>query len=817
MCVHRVTLRQIMLSLVFCTELITQARAQVIGKIIDKNTELPIPFASIIYQKQSSQKGTIANVHGKFEIDEPNITNFNVSCVGYKSLKVEIQNSENKKNITVALEPTTKDIAEIIVTPSRNPAIRIIENALSSKHKNNFENYEDYSFKCYIKTLLDVKLSENATLKDSMDVSKSKSLNKRAPFISECIITSLKLNKRVENKIIAQKTSGFENPLLVQSFVSMFHNSISFYNNSISLFELPLSNDKSATEYVGPLSDGCLSSYSYSLEDTYSYNQDSIFVVSFQPKRGQSFNALRGTLFISSNGFAIKTIVAEPTEKGLIVFKFRQDYQFINGKWFPTNLDEEIGFASMKIKEKSNAYPAYIISCRIDSIDYNPNIANRKINLEKIYIDKLSIQKSDLLLSSSRPDSLSLREKNSYHYMDSIGKKHNFDYWLKLYPKVMIGRIPTKWVDLDINDIYTYNKFEGNRLGIGLFSNEKLSNIITLGGFAGYGFNDKKMKYGEQIIFDINKYYEIQLKLSYAQNIKEVGSEINSYSGSTVSEYLRSYIGSRFDYYEQKKLEFGFRIPRFLKINSSININKVNPAYDYLYKGSPIHSYNADELKISAKYAHGEELETFGTQRFVNFEGNPIINLTYTRGINTLNNNSFQYNRAEATIDYTLYNGKLGQSYFRLASGIIDSSLPYGLLFTGEGSKSSDMPLLINNSFQTMQPYEFLSDRYVHLFYSHNFGSLLFKTKTFKPQFVIVHNSGWGSLANASYQGIDFKTKNKVYLESGLIVNNIIKLNYLNMFYFNFGVGGFYRYGNYQLDNFSKNLAVKLSMNISIK
>lgn len=80
-----------------------------------------------------------------------------------------------------------------------------------------------------------------------------------------------------------------------------------------------------------------------------------------------------------------------------------------------------------------------------------------------------------------------------------------------------------------------------------------------------------------------------------------------------------------------------------------------------------------------------------------------------------------------------------------------------------------------------------------------------------------MQNSGWGGLRNASDHAIDFKTPDKIYLESGLIINNIIKIKYLNMFYINFGIGGFYRYGSYGLANSSDNLALKLAMSVSFK
>jgi len=819
-----ISIRISFLVLFFSSGMLSQMHSQTLlkGQIIEKSSKLPVPFASVMFQTQLQQKGIISDVSGKFEIDKSNLKSITVSSVGYKSKKIQIPLEITRTTILVELELSTHEMYEVVVTPANNPAIRIIKNVLENKRRNNFENYEKYSYQCYFKTILDVRLTEDATRRDSLKINDNQRLKNHAPFISECVISCLKINKSIENKIIAQKTSGFKDPLLVQSFVSMFHNSISFYNNSISLFELPVSSDKSMSEYVSPLSDDCLSCYNFELEDSYTVTSDSVFIINYHPKKGSNFNGLKGTLFINSNGFAIQNIVAEPSEKGLIGFKFRQDYKFVHNKWFPTKLDEEIGWVSGKTNKKTNqkinAYPVYLITSKIDSINFKPNTFKRNIHIEKVYLDDTSLKKSDSILNSIRPDSLSFREKNTYHFVDSLGKKHNFDYWAKLYPKLMVGRIPVKWVDLDLNSFYNYNSYEGSRLGIGLYTNEKISKIVSLGGFAGYGSTDKKWKYGGQLVFDVSKYNEVQLKLSYQNNLKEAGSEIiNDYSKVSLSGYLRSYMGSRFDNCIQKKIEFGFRTFRFLKVTTSLSLNEMSPNYACSFKGTNLIDYHADEIQISANYACGEEIETFGNQRVINYEGNPIFNFTYKRGLNAFNRNSYLYNRFEASMDFTAYNGRIGQSVFRLASGFIDSSLPYGLLFTGEGSKSSDIPLLINNSFQTMTPYEFLSDKYIHLFYSHNFGSLLLHTKKFKPQFIIVQNSGWGALNNASVQGIDFKTKEKIYLESGLIINNIIKLNYLNMFYLNIGIGGFYRYGNYGFDNFADNLALKLSLSVSLK
>jgi hypothetical protein len=814
------TIKRYLCPLIICLIISISANSQsfIKGTIIEKDTKLPIAFASVAYQKQSSQAGVISDIYGSFGIFDSRIKSLTVSCVGYKQTKILLSPELNMSDLIIEMEADTLHVNEVIITPSNNPAIRIIKNVLRNKEKNNFENYKKYRYQCYMKSIYDFKLSNNATALDSTTIRKNKLLNKHALFISESVALCSRINNRTDNKIIATKTSGFENPLIGLSFFTSFHNSISFYNNNVSLFKIPITNDKTIEEYLSPLSDDCLKSYNFSLEESFVSSTDTIFVIKYYPKKDTNFNGLKGNFYISSNGYAIKNIVTEPSEKGLIDFKFKQDYEYINERWFPSKLDEEIGFVLMQINRNIKAYPVYLVTSKIDNVDFNPSISYDSINYEQVYLDPSSIQNSDKILKTGRVDSLKIREKNTYLFMDSIGKKHKFDYWTELCSKLMVGKIPMNFLDIEISKVYSFNKYEGSRLGIGLYTNEKLSQLFSLGGFGGYGFNDSKWKYGGQLVFDINKHKEIQLKFSYQNNLKEPGLDLNDdFKILSFGEYFRRYIAYRMDNFIEEKAELKFRLFRSINISTGLSIKEMRPTYEYQYKGIPLTNYHADEIQISFNYAFSEELASIGSQRIINKRGNPIVNIIYKKGINLFNKQSYIYNRIESTLDIVAYKGRIGQSNIRLASGLIDKSVPYSLLFTSEGCNNNSLPLIMNNTFQTMRPYEFLSDTYLNLFYSHNFGSLLFETAKFKPQFVIVQNSGWGTLKNASYQGIDFKEKDKGYFESGLIINNIIKLKYINAFYIGFGIGTFYRYGYYSFDKTRDNFAFKLSASITLK
>ena len=112
-----------------------------------------------------------------------------------------------------------------------------------------------------------------------------------------------------------------------------------------------------------------------------------------------------------------------------------------------------------------------------------------------------------------------------------------------------------------------------------------------------------------------------------------------------------------------------------------------------------------------------------------------------------------------------------------------------------------------------MRMNEFLSGRFVNIFWRQDFGSLLFKSKKFKPKLLLLTNYGIGSLNNPEeQQGIMFKTMEKGYWESGILINNIIKSSNI----IGIGFGTFYRYGAYTLPNTKDNFAYKLSITFDL-
>ena len=785
------------------------SHSQIQGRIVDAQTKYPVSFATVTYKVASETRGVVADVQGDFSLPDENIQQITVSCLGYTPKEIAV--ISNHKPLIIELEENPFLLSEVIITPGINPAIRIIKKAVENKDVNNFDKYGNYSYRCYVKTVWGFlsKVSD-------FDIEKTTQKTLREALISETVSLVGKSKQQTGDEVIAIRTSGADSPLLGQVNYAISHKAISFYDNYIQIFSESETKDKIHNNYTSPLHTSGLNIYNYQLENEYYIGSDTLFEISFFPKINNKINGLKGVMFIHTNGYAIANIVVEPYEKGLIEFKYKQEYELIDDKWFPKKLEGGVMFSKWEIAKNSDIFrPVFLTTSVLDSISIDKSNNTTKY-LDKVYLNEKSISKnSDVILDNVRPVPFTSEEKNTYAKIDSALRKENFERRINIVTKFVEGKFLMGKFDIDYLRLYDYNDYEGSRWGFGMHTNEYLMRNLSVGGYAGYGVSDKKVKYGGEIEYTLNPARSVKIRYSYQNTLKEVGGNMN-FVHNIFDDYGKSYIASKFEYCIENKLGGDFHISRPLKVNVSLSSKDITPAYTYSYKGIPLLNYKADEFKFSLRYAAGEKHTMLGVYRIVTSVGNPVFTFNYTRGLG-FREKSFKYNKIEAAVDFVAYNRLFGQSDLRIEGGYVDKSLPYGLLFTGEGSKNSQFPFVFKNTFQTMRPDEFLSDKYVNLFFIQNFGAFLFKAKYLRPEFSVTYNWGLGGLRDASDHGIDFKVKKYPYQESGIIIDNILRISILKMAYLRVGIGGFLRHGHYEYSKFADNLSLKASAVVSLK
>lgn len=789
------------------------AQYSVEGKVLDADRKEALAFVNIGIVGQSGFTST--DIDGKFKMNSSQpFSKLVFSYVGYELLEYPV--STNEKNVIIYLSKKSYELNEIEVLPGENPAHRIIKLASKNRDKNNPDKISSYTCNTYSKSYYDLVYNdeEAQTKKDSTAIDSLKSRLRVYAETSHVLMIETVTERKflypenIKETVVANKVSGFKNPSFSMSSSDL--QPFSFYKD---YFEVLGKN------YLNPITGGSTTKYFFNLEDTLYQGNDSVYVISFRPFKGKNFDGLEGVLYINTNGYAIQNVIAEPYDKGLVNIKIQQQYSFVEGKqWFPEQLTYELHF-----KKYPTKYMGMKLSGKtyIKDVKLDVPLQKKEFDEKAVVINDDATAKSEEYWNQHRIDTLDMRERKTYKVIDSIGKREHFDRVLTVFEALTTLQIPVSIISIDLTKFFGFNDYEIIRGGVGLHTNKKLSKWFEVGGYIGYGYKDSIVKYGYDVkVFLKKRSRDYYIKALYSRDIGEPGKTQYFYNNFG---FKRNQMTYRMDYLEQAELSVNFRALKYLTANLAYNVSFRSPHYNYLYLPNRKDSsevsldFKSTEIRLKGRYAYKEKMvQSFG-QMVSDGTDYPVVYFAFTQGLK-FNNQfaNYDYNKVSVGIEKTFLVKNLGKTKFLLEGGIINGNIPYSYLFNGNGSSTKGGYVYVENTFQTMGLYEFVSDKYVNLFFSHNFGSLLFKRPKFQPQFVVFSNVGFGSFDHPEqHKNLELKTMEKGYYESGLLINNILRVNYYNIVYLGLGGGAFMRYGPYANPDMDKNLAYKISLVLS--
>ncbi|MDD4602655.1 MAG: DUF5686 family protein [Bacteroidales bacterium] len=823
----------------FCiisTTALAQDLFYVSGRVIDSKTKEPLPFVNIVIN--NSNNGGTTDIDGKFTLRyiKP-ITALLMTYVGYEPQRVLVGN--RTQNLIIQLIQKEIDLQEVEIFPGINPAHRIIQNAIENRDRNDPEKVKSFSYTAYDKTiftidndttqkkdfsaLIDTSMFHNfqkveASLEVKMDTLRTDTTKIDSgtimieKFISEQHIFLMEnVTKRKfmapdknYNQVIATKMSGFKDPILV--FLATQIQSFSFYKPYITIFQ---------KDYVNPIGTGSLNKYFFKIEDTTYSGKDSVFILSFRPRRGTNFDGLKGVIAINNNGWAIQNVSAEPCRKGSgFMIRIHQLYELIGGaQWFPVQLNTDVAFNNIMI---GKFHPVGSGRSYIRDIVLNPDLVRREFNHLDVEVDKDATSRSEPFWNQYRVDSLSPKDRQTYKVIDSVGKANNFDRIAKSLQTVLTGQIPWGPINIDLNRFLNFNTYEGLVAGAGLHTNDRLSKWFKIGGFYQYAFAVSTSKYGGDVNFLINRRHDVNLSASYFYDLTESGG--TSFPGdyeSILSGNFRQLLIKKLDRTESFQGSLRFRALKYVLFNVGFsNEFKKTTTFDLsTTEGNAVilsDEFRFTTLTAGFKWAYGEKfIQTIDNKISMGTKF-PVVWAQYTRGIKNFLQGDFDYDRVDLKIRKTFNIKFLGKLTIQLNGGYIDQPIPVCNLYYAPASYRM-ITLFAPNSFATMRNNEFLSNKYASIYLYHDFGYLLFKGKKwFHPEFALSQNIGFGWLDHKEryiYNTIQPKEMQLGYYESGLLINNLINLQIYTI-----GIGAFYRWGPYSFDNVGDNFAYKISI-----
>ncbi len=801
------------------------AQVTLSGTVVDADSYEPMAFVNV--HLVGTKTGTTSNIDGKYALSIPlsnpeQIVEF--SFVGYEKIAISIQDLQ--KLNPVKLKNSSTELQEVVVRAGENPAHDIIRKAIASKDLNDPKFIDAYTFNCYNKTIYTASGLDNDSLKVDSLVEKYLKYGHLLVFESYSEVKRMRPTLTKET-VLKNKVSGLADPKF--AVLSSSFQPFAFYEEQVNLFGI---------FFINPLSNGSLKRYEFYLKDKLLVNSDTTFVLSFEPERTNKDKTLAGLLYINTDGYAIENIIASPADTTLkIEFRIQQKYERVNGQWFPKELYtrylmKDGGIAIKSDSSNSSRKVRYIPmvfknQSYFTNIDLNPSLTKADFDLINIEYETDALH--DIPWDSLRADVLSNREVQTYYNYDTLSDKTKrlLNKVTDLTFELAGGKVPFGKISLLPNYLLRFNLYEKVALGIGLTTNDRLSKVWQLQGYGMYGFGDKALKYGGAVKINVSRPKQHTIDIKYSQDIEEPGTvnfiKPNGIDLTSSGDVFRRFLRNRMDSVERIGVAYNFRPARFTELSIFGNRESRDPTYQYAFEdtGLDMHSkFVVSEVGLNIRFLFKETITKIGGYQIITGNSFPYITARVSKSIEGLLGGEYSFTKADIRIKQVINTIALGKTSLYLnVSKAWGDNIPYPYLNFGnafKGDNKNNISVYAPGYFQTMRLYEFASDTYGQFTLEHNFGSLFsaFKGVT-KPELVIVQNVAYGTLRNENaHEGVEIKTLEKGYFESGLMLNNLIRFD-SKFYWFGYGAGVFYRYGPNGFTNEKDNFIFVLSSSIS--
>lgn len=796
-----------LLSIVFCCGILSclYAQEQVLqGIVIDSVSRNALAFVSIQVDGKPELAG-MSDIDGKFRLVVPALpAQVRFSYIGYKIKTLTVENA-SAGQIGVLMSPTSLVLREVQIKAGENPAHRIVRKTWEYRARHDPAQLDAYRCNTYNKLILTGRKDTVRLASDEAAIRKTAAMDslfgQQHLFMIESYSTRLFKKGRSKEIVKASKVSGSKDASIFM--MALEYQPFTFYEPLVEV---------SGKKYVNPISRNSDEIYFFSLEDTLFSGRDTVYVISFKPRKNKIFDAFRGLLYISAPDFAIQNVIAEPDKaEGIFRIKVQQQYSRLSsGQWFPEQLNTDLRFPSISIPGnimvgESRTY--------VSSPEINPAIRDREFDEVALEVASDASNQTDAYWDSVRIQKLSSQEKRTYLVIDSISKASNLELKLKLAESVARGYWPVKFFDLDISRLIAFNQYEGFRLGLGGITNDRLSKRFGLGGYYAYGFKDVHSKYKAEGRLYLTLDRDFYLGLSWGRDVYETGGmEIVNDRKPKLSESVRMILIGRMHQEERSQAELGFRVLRNVNATAFIRQTHNRALFDYQFKADATgRQYSWLEPGLALRIAWGAKYYQSGSLKLDLGTKYPLVYAQLVYGKALGGSTGYDYVRTELKIEKTIDTRRVGQMHIQFAGGYVAGEVPAMRLFTGRANALGKDILKVSafNAFETMLMNEVLCNQYASLYLQQDLGSF-FRIKSWSPRFSISQASMWGSLAGKNeHKGLNTSDAQNGFFEAGLKLSELLRFSTGS-----YGAGGFYRFGPFADANWKKNVFVKLNVGL---
>lgn len=771
--------------------------------IQDETTESPIPFAKV-YPNVGAP--FLTDLDGRFEVTEE-VTSVQIRYSGYSDTTVSLTDVSNR---VIYLLEDVQRLDEVVVTPGVNPAHRIINEVIKNRKKNHPVGDMAFEYTSYSKFKFDANPSAIEAIPDN--TTDSNLISMKEFFSKQHLFMIENASKRKytppyrdKEEILAYKVSGFTNPML-STLVSSLQ-SFSFYDTKFELF---------GNTYINPIALGGTKRYIFVLKDTTFVGSDTTFTIYYQPRKNKDFDGLKGNLYINTNGYAIEKVTASPfkgddgNELEII-----QEYAFVDGKkWFPKKLSTSMKLKGLlQIEGVDDDYLTGTGTTYIKEIKLDPSDQKKGYNDNYVLVtdpDAEGLESENW--KGLREYELTEKEEMTYKFLDSLSKAENLDAKLGLFSSVLKGQIPVWKLELPVDQLFGYNLYEKFRLGLGVYTSDRLMKNFRFGGYFAYGFGDKAWKWGGESTVIFSHKRNFFLRMRYHEDVAERGGNQFDINGAALFDptKMRELYISNMDRERLAQVAIQGDVKANFTVQLGGNYRRLWYTQGYGFRPDTSFSLNAktDVVETYAElyWSPFEKYMLLGDQKFMVESKYPKFRFKVTKGWDTWLTGEYDYLRLSASVSQRLKFNFLGSLDYAITAQKTTGTVPMALNHVANGTYTK-WAISVTNSFETVAPGRFYHDEQVALFLRYNFPAIKTKSAWTEPQFSVHHAVGFGNMRNAGIHQLEFDTMEKGYSEVGVILNGLLTSGSTAL-----GIGGFYNYGAYSDKDWKKNIYPKIAV-----
>ena len=806
----------------FCVQVRAQIVYTVTGLVTDARTGEPVPFASVAVAGR--RVGALTDERGRYVINAKILSDsIAVSSMGYATKRIAINPERTAQSVDIKLTPAGTALQEVTVRAGENPAWRVLRQVRKNRALNDRKRLSAYENDSYVKTEIAITNVSARMRRNPLMKRVNEAMSKHDSIIDEQgrrllpILVSESVSRfyfrtnpdrkredvrKTRIKGVAVDDAGLSSQLLGGSNLV----SQNFYDNYIPIL---------GKDFASPIGDNWKNWYEFFLADTTHIGDHVCYEIQFDPKRPEDL-VFTGKAWIDTTTFALCQIETHISDKA--------NLNYVRGLTIEQELEPTVDSSVIGAPAITGWLPtrirlvADLTGVGTQSLGLRAQVLLRNSNMlvnrpRPPFFYEQPIEQSDTVTTPNEaywhtvqrtlagPDSISRDDQKARQSIDN----------LRAVPAVKraeaVGQVTVtgfyKLGGFDLGPypyLFAVNSVEGLRTRVGFKTNDDFSRNWILRGYVAYGTLDAQFKYGGEIDYLFSRQHWTMAGVRISNDLERLGLTPELVAGNRIFYALSRFGRYRGAYHSyQKEVFFRTEPAKGVLLTATLGSRTFDPIFPFHYRTEPdmgdqsplrsdiLDTYWSVEARLARKEKYimdGNDRITLGTKRA------PVLTIRYTHGTSALGGH-YDYDRLTLKAQQSVRLGPLGRTTYLLSAGFTPSTLPAPLLFPHIGNPT---PLLANNTFNRMQFYEFVSDRFVAVHIQHKFEGLLFNRipgiRKLNWRLVANVDALWGSQSKANQEvetylplpggakPIHFGALNgsKPYVEVGYGIDNIFKL-----------------------------------------